>query len=146
MRRMMTPLGWGAKAHSWSALRSVPSIYSCDWQIRQTKKCQSLFPHKKSQSCCAVANGTLLIICNSHVFHYNREPVAPWRSDFFADIHCNNWNIQPVLMVLWGDIFVLRSTCIKFWWIPARVLMFFGDYPPVIDPLPFFVAPPGVQF
>lgn len=145
MRQMMTRLGWGTKAHSPSALHSVPSFFSCD-RLAKQRNVRIFFVHNKSQCCCAVTTGTLLIICKSHVFHYKQATSGPMAMRLCADVHGNNWNIQPVLMILWGDIFVLWRTCFNFRWIPARVLMFFGDYPPVIGPLPFLVAPPGEQF
>lgn len=145
MRRMMTRLGWGTKAHSPSALHSVSSFFSCD-RLAKQRNVRIFFMHNKSQCCCAVTTGTLLIICKSHVFHYKQATSGPMAMRLCADVHGNNWNIQPVLMILWGDIFVLWRTCFNFWWIPARVLVFFGDYPPVIGPLPFLEGPPGEQF
>lgn len=126
---------------------ALSSFFLQLWQISQTKKnVRIFFMHNKSQCCCAVTSGTLLIICKSHVFHYKQATSGPMAMRLCADVHGNNWNIQPVLMILWGGIFVLWRTCFNFWWIPARVLVFFGDYPPVIGPLPFLVGPPGEQF
>lgn len=113
MRRMMTRLGWGTKAHSPSALHSVPSFFSCD-RLAKQRNVRIFFMHNKSQCCCAVTTGTLLIICKSHVFHYKQATSASMAMRLCADVHGNNWNIQPVLMILWGDIFVLWRTCFKF--------------------------------
>lgn len=115
-------------------------------RLAKQRNVRIFFMHNKSQCCCADTTGTLLIICKSHVFHYKQATSGPMAMRLCADVHGNNWNIQPVLMILWGDIFVLWRTCFNFWWISARVLVFFGDYPPVIGPLPFLGGPPGEQF
>lgn len=61
------------------------------------------FLHNKSQCWCAVPNKTLLIICSQCFFLLQQTTSRPLAIRHCADIHCNNWNVQLVYRILWGD-------------------------------------------
>lgn len=83
-------------------------------RLGKQRNVRNYFLHNKSQRGSAATAGRLLITyMHQSCFSQQQASSRPMATRLCADVHCNNRNIQPVLMILLRAIFVLWRTWFK---------------------------------